>query len=381
MWKILPPHIWGAFIVFAWGVIATCQAAVQTYQGELALRFILGIFEAGFGPGVPYLLSFFYLRHEVGSRIGLFLSAAPLANTFASALAYGITSGNSSLANWRLLFLVEGIPTLIMAVVTFFCLPDSPSQAKFLTEEEKLVAEARGVKQVGEVERVKGLSGVNFKEIGSALLDLKCWLTALMYFSCNVSFSSLPVFLPTILEEMGFSSVNAQGLAAPPYFISFLVTIGSSILADRLQQRGLMIMFLASIGGIGYVILTACETVAARYVGVFLAAAGIFPTIANILPWVTSKFSYFIHVCSSQLTSSRQPRFRHPSRHRYRPAQHHWPVRSSPRNEHFPGFRCASLHQGHGHLYCLHVLRGIPRFLPENVACLGEQEAREGVCR
>ena len=74
----------------------------------MALRFLLGAAEAGFGPGVPFLLSFFYLRREVGLRVGLFLSAAPLANSFAGALAYGITSGHSKLANWRLLFLVEG---------------------------------------------------------------------------------------------------------------------------------------------------------------------------------------------------------------------------------------------------------------------------------
>lgn len=89
MWKVVPPHMWLAFTVFGWGVIATCQAATQTWSGEMALRFFLGIFEAGFGPGIPYLLSFFYLRHEVGVRIAIFLSAAPLATSFSGALAYG----------------------------------------------------------------------------------------------------------------------------------------------------------------------------------------------------------------------------------------------------------------------------------------------------
>ena len=109
MWKIVPAHIWAALIVFAWGFLATIQSAVHSWQGEMALRFLLGASEAGFGPGVPFLLSFFYLRHEVGLRVGIFLSAAPLANSFAGALAYGITSGHSKLANWRLLFLVEGM--------------------------------------------------------------------------------------------------------------------------------------------------------------------------------------------------------------------------------------------------------------------------------
>lgn len=113
----------------------------------------------------------------------------------------------------------------------------------------------------------------------------------LMYFSCNVSFSSLPVFLPTILKDMGFTSINAQGLTAPPYFASFLVTIATTWLADRLQQRGLMITFLSLIGAVGYVLLATCTSVGVRYLGVFLAAVGVFPSIANILPWVLSASS------------------------------------------------------------------------------------------
>jgi len=87
---------------------------------------------------------------------------------------------------------------------------------------------------------------------------------------------------------MGFSSVTAQGLSAPPYFVSFLLTIATSFLADKTQQRGLVIMGCAIVGGIGYVMLAVTTGVGPRYAGVYLAAAGIFPAIANILPWVTN---------------------------------------------------------------------------------------------
>src|SRR3712207_3430350 len=107
----------------------------------------------------------------------------------------------------------------------------------------------------------------------------------MMYFSCNVAFSSLPVFLPTILKEMGFSSVNAQGLTAPVFFVSFLATIITPYIADRTQQRGVMLIILTVIGGVGYVVLAVARSVAARYFACFLAAA-VFPAIANILPWV-----------------------------------------------------------------------------------------------
>src|SRR3978361_1322439 len=96
MWKRVPPHVGAAFCVIGWGIVATLQAATFSFSGMMAARFFLGFFEAGYGPGIRYLLSFFYLRHEIGVRIGIFLSAAPLATCFAGALAYGITSGNGS---------------------------------------------------------------------------------------------------------------------------------------------------------------------------------------------------------------------------------------------------------------------------------------------
>jgi sugar phosphate permease len=173
MWKVVPPHRWAAFCVLGWGVVSTAQAATHNWGGMMALRFLMGAFEVAYGPGVPYLLSFFYLRHELGLRAGLFLSAAPLANTFAGALAYGITSGSPALAKWRVLFLVEGLPTVCMAAVAWFYLPDSPEKARFLTEEERDVARRRGVLQAGAATRV---GGIKWKEIGEGLGDIKGWI-------------------------------------------------------------------------------------------------------------------------------------------------------------------------------------------------------------
>lgn len=141
----------------------------------MALRFLLGAAEAGFGPGVPYLLSFFYSRRELGLRCGIFLSAAPLAATFAGALAYGITSGHPHIANWRLLFLVEGLPSLAFVPFAYFLLPDSPGEAKFLTEEEREVAKARSLRRSGEE---IASHKIDWKDIGQTLLDPKPWFTA-----------------------------------------------------------------------------------------------------------------------------------------------------------------------------------------------------------
>ena len=93
----------------------------------------------------------------------------------------------------------------------------------------------------------------------------------------------------TVVKDMGFTAVKAQGLTAPPYFLSFLLTIFTTYVADRTQQRGYTIIVMSCVGGIGYILLATCKAVGARYFGVFLAAAGVFPCIANILPWVLSQ--------------------------------------------------------------------------------------------
>lgn len=160
------------------GLVSTCQAATTNWQGMMALRFLMGAFEAAFGPGVVYLMSFFYRRHELGLRCGMYAGAAPLASTFAGALAYGITSGHGAIANWRILFLVEGLPVCAAALLAWFFVPDSPQEAKFLNEEEKEIARARSVRQSGEPERAGRLQ---WKELGETLLDAKAWLTAVSW--------------------------------------------------------------------------------------------------------------------------------------------------------------------------------------------------------
>ncbi|KAI0443254.1 major facilitator superfamily domain-containing protein [Xylaria telfairii] len=282
LWKVFPAHIVGAIVVFGWGLIATVQAGAQGWGGLMALRFLLGVFEACYGPGIIYLLSFFYLRHEVGFRCGIFASAAPLASTFAGALAYGITSGHSHLTNWRLLFLVEGLPTLLLATIAFFFIPDSPEKARFLDAEEKEIVKSRAMRQVGTDANAR-IGTFHLRDLGAVLLDWKAWLCALMYFAGNVSYSSLPVFLPTILKDMGYTAINAQGLSAPPSFAAFLCALISTWVADKTQQRCFVLFLTSAVGGVGYVILATVKTVGARYFATFLASAGVFSTIPNIL--------------------------------------------------------------------------------------------------
>ncbi|GAA5977103.1 hypothetical protein JCM11641_001302 [Rhodosporidiobolus odoratus] len=284
LWKAVPPHILVAVLTFCWGSFALLQPTAH-WAGLMVLRLLLGIAETTFSPGVTFFLTFFYNRREVGLRQGLYAAAAPIASCYAGSLAYGISQAkHSAIPVWKLLFLVEGAPAILMVPVAFFFLADKPSKAKFLTEREKEIAKARTLRD-GITGREGGLKK---KGVWAGLRDPKAYLCALVYFSCNVSYSSLPVFLPTILSDMGFSSIRAQGLSAPPYLASFFVILAACYLSDRIGDRSIFMIPLALVGAVGYLILALVESTAVRYFAIYLCACGIFPVIGLMLPFTAS---------------------------------------------------------------------------------------------
>lgn len=169
-WKAFKPHNWVACTVFAWGVISTCQAACTSWPGLMICRVGLGIVEAMFGPGVPLYLSFFYPREKLGLRTGIFISGSALANAYGGALAYGIAQAKGSIGPWRILFIVEGIPTCLVAIACYFLIPDGPDNAYFLKGRDREVAIALALRQPGDRTERRGLI---WKQVLGALLDYR----------------------------------------------------------------------------------------------------------------------------------------------------------------------------------------------------------------
>ncbi|KAI9666796.1 MAG: hypothetical protein M1831_001572 [Alyxoria varia] len=286
-WKQFPAHIWATFAIFFWGFIATIQATTTNFTGIMACRVILGLAEATFGPGVPLYLSFFYPREKVGFRQGIFISGAAIANAYGGALAYGITQIDGRVAPWRILFVIEGIPTCCVAVFAWFFLPDSIAKARFLTEREKRTATIATAREQVIDEGAKK-SGIRWKDLWKGMRDPKSILPAIMYFSVNVSFASLPLFLPTIIEEIGaFSTIQSQGLSAPPYALVFVSIIAVSLLSDRFRLRGPFIAAAALIAAAGFMMLAIATSAAARYTGVFLAVQ-IFVCVSLLVCWLSN---------------------------------------------------------------------------------------------
>jgi MFS family permease len=206
-YKIFPPHAYISLCVLAWGCLASLQSVSTGFGSMLTLRMLLGISEAAFGPGVPFYLSFFFKRNELALRVGLFVSAAPLASSFASTLAFAIVKfgKNTAIESWRLLFIIEGFPSIVVAVWAWYVIPDSPSTVSWLSARERRIAALRLRKQMNvsqdhAMEPTKKRK-FDWAAVRSTLCDPKSYLTAGCFFSLNVAFSSMPVFAPIIIQK------------------------------------------------------------------------------------------------------------------------------------------------------------------------------------
>ncbi|KAI0584198.1 UhpC Sugar phosphate permease [Pyrenophora tritici-repentis] len=302
MYRVVPPHIYISMCILSWGIIASLQALVNSFSFLVVLRALLGVSEAAFSSGLPFYLSFFFRRHELAFRIGLFVSASPISASFAGALAWLITKlgEHSSLRPWRLLFLLEGFPSVLVAVWAWDFVPDGPGLAKWLSPRQREVAvmRLRSEKEAedSDLEDEKYEGGqkrkrVNFLEVLQTLKDPKCYLTAFMFFSCNVAFSSMPVFLPTVIRDMGWTSITAQGLTAPPYLFAFVVVLTTAYFSDRLQSRSTFIIFHSLLATLGYGTIAVSGYLKSnyttiRYMALYPAAAGFFSAVTIIITWM-----------------------------------------------------------------------------------------------
>lgn len=183
------PSIYMPLWVTAWSVVSACTAAVHSFGGLVAVRFILGICEAPFFPGAYYILSCWYTKKELALHIAVLYSGLVLATALSGLLAAGIFAGLSGvrgLAGWRWLFLIEGAVSLVAACVALFMLPDYPESntgsGKWLfTEEERRFAVQRMARQ--EVSNQDSDHSV-WHGLKLACMDFRMWV----FVSCDASF-------------------------------------------------------------------------------------------------------------------------------------------------------------------------------------------------
>lgn len=183
--KKFTPSRWIAFITTAWGVVATLTGIVQSFSGLLACRVILGALEGGLFPGLTIYLTMFYTKREYALRIGYLFVSAAIAGSLGGLLAYGIghMDGVAGLRGWRWIIILEGIPTFVLGIATWFWLADSPETAHYLTPDERALIELRMRRQVG---HTKSGDMMHKEDVYKGLKDWKIWLFCLGQFGGDV---------------------------------------------------------------------------------------------------------------------------------------------------------------------------------------------------
>ncbi|KAF9225928.1 MFS general substrate transporter [Gyrodon lividus] len=291
--KLFPPSYWMAATAIGWGICSTLSATAFNLPGILCSRIGIGIFEAGFGPAIPLYFSFFYTKEELGLRMGYWFGFAAVAGAFGGLIAFGVQNINfgpslktagavGGESDWKILFLLEGIPAIILGIVTLFLLPNRPESTRFLTEREREIALERGSRGA------KADTGavVRKEHIFAALGDWRVYAGGMIYFGVNCALASLSAFLPTIIKTFGYTNALAQILTVPPYAVAAIVLCLTAYTTDRLQTRGLAVAGACFVGTIGYLIVVLVpDNMHARYFAVFCITSGTYTAIGVTIAW------------------------------------------------------------------------------------------------
>ncbi|KAG0052482.1 hypothetical protein BGZ83_002512 [Gryganskiella cystojenkinii] len=286
--KKVGPKRWIPLVMFSWGLVSMCMAAVTNGAGLLATRFFLGLAESGYAPGPVYIISLWYRRQEHAVRIGIFFSAATAAGAFGGMLAYAISylDGVRGLHAWQWIFILEGLPTIVSCLIAYLFLPDFPETSTFLTPAEKALTLQRLRVDAGPAT----VSKFSWSEAWSALTDWKVYHHVSIGFLHAVTFASLGVFVPSITLGFGFDPVTTQIATVPVYVVACLSTILLAVSSDRLSERGYHGAFAEALACLGYVLLvvTRHSSLAARYISLVICASGVYSAIPIQLSWPSS---------------------------------------------------------------------------------------------
>lgn len=285
--KKLRPSRWIAFITVAWGIIATLTGVVQNYAGLIVCRLFLGAVEGGLFPGMAIYLTFFYTKRELALRIGYLFVSAALAGACGGLLAFaiGYMEGIQGLNGWRWIMIIEGLPTFVLGIATWWILPDNPSTAYFLKPHEKKMAALRLTRQTGYTAK-----GVEFHwiDVKKGLKDWKVWAFCLAQFGSDTMLYGFSTFLPTIIRGINpkASSAMVQVLTIPCYALGAITYLTIAKLSDTQQKRGLYSCILGVVSIIGYAMLLSDTSSGVHYAGCFLVAMGLYVCVGLPLAWL-----------------------------------------------------------------------------------------------
>jgi nitrate/nitrite transporter NarK len=188
-------------------------------------------------------------------------------------------------ADSKRIFILEGLSTIIVGIVSYWMVHDFPDEAKFLSEPERLrvLRRLRADKQAS-----SQYESFDKTYLWQAWKDPKTYLFMIVYMGTDGALYAFSLFLPTIIKELGYSSIKANLLSVPPYAAAAIMTILVGWYADRTQRRGLTNIVVSLLGITGFAMLIGSTQAGVKYAGTFLGALGIYPTIANTISWASN---------------------------------------------------------------------------------------------
>ena len=262
---------WFARILISWGAVTVALAYTQNATMFYILRFLLGACEAGFFPGVLYLLTLWYPSAYRGRMVGLFMIFSAFANAIGAPLGGVLLDLNGlyGVAGWQWVFLVTGIPAILAGFVTLLYLPDLPSKATFLDDTEKkwlkdrLAVENSGMEQ-------------NAADGFKALINPRVLLMALCYIGFPLAAYGLSYWLPTIVKNFGVSNTTNGFLNIIPWLLVAIALYAVPAAADKAESKTPYIVIPALIGAVSLVLSAVIPDHTLQFVFLSIAAAGIF---------------------------------------------------------------------------------------------------------
>ncbi|MFL9909622.1 MFS transporter [Paraburkholderia sp. RL17-337-BIB-A] len=223
-----------ARITILWGLTTIATGFVHSATSFYVLRFLLGAFEAGLYPGVILYLTYWFPARRRAQMVGLFMTGVPLGGILGGPIAgwiMGSMGGHLGFANWQWLFLLEGIPPLILGIVTIVALTDKPAQARWLTDGEKHLV-------LADLEQDQKAMGITRHSFFDALRSPQVWLLTLIYFCLVSANPTLGFWTPTIIKGLGVKSDVVIGLLSSlPYVIGVCATILVGRHSDKKLER------------------------------------------------------------------------------------------------------------------------------------------------
>ncbi|MDB5767652.1 MAG: Major facilitator family transporter [Collimonas fungivorans] len=242
--------LWIARIMITWGILSACFAWVQTPTQFYVLRFLLGIAEAGFYPGIILYLTYWFPSHRRAKVVATFMAAIPVSGIFGNPLSGWIMQsfhGSSGWHGWQWMFMIEAIPAILVGIAVFFVMDNSIRKAKWLTEAEKDFLEAEIRADQKDKQSPKSTAAV-FK-------DIRIWHMCLIYFCIVMGQYGLTFWLPTLVKASGVVGDFKIGLiSAIPFVCAVFAMILIGRRSDRMRERRWHLIVPALLGAVGFVV-------------------------------------------------------------------------------------------------------------------------------